>query len=166
MLRRYAATRLSYRFGAVLWRKLAPEKIPDVRLKEGEVPLSDTSVSMVKYVSKSGQKSEAVIEIESKAVTSRLTTYYVHLAEEDTTTHHHRDGNDGQVDPGKLHAANLDMFPGQYVSPKQARQRSAESRAEGSIVDTKCHRVDCGPEGTVRDTIVVHMNLHPGLDNT
>lgn len=74
---------------------------------------------------------------------------YVHLADEDRTTHRHGDGNYGKVYASKFQPAHMDVFPGQYVPPQETRQRSAECRTEGSIVDAQCHAVHSSPEGPV-----------------
>lgn len=42
----------------------------------------------------------------------------VNLANEDSTSHGHGDGNDREVDPCKLDTSNADMLPPQNITPQ------------------------------------------------
>lgn len=43
----------------------------------------------------------------------------VNLADEDTTSHGHGNGDDGEVDPCELDTPNADMLPPQNITPQE-----------------------------------------------
>ena len=60
----------------------------------------------------------------------------------------------------------MDVLLAQDVPPEQAGQRSAESGAEGAVVDAEGHGVDGGPEVTLGDGRAVEVvDDFPGLDD-
>lgn len=97
----------------------------------------------------------------------RLFPYNVHFSHKNSASHNHGDQNDGDIHAEKFHTSHVNMFSGEDITPKEAGKRSAERRAERTIVDANCHAVDSCPECSVADGDTASlMNLLPLLDNS
>ena len=84
---------------------------------------------------------------------------------QDDAANGHRDGDDWQIRACEVETSNLNLLPGEDVTPQKSSQRSAESCAESTIVDTKSHAVYCRPKCSIadRDTVVI-VDLLPCLN--
>lgn len=97
----------------------------------------------------------------------RLFPYNVHFAHKNSASHNHGNQNDGNIHTEEFHASYVNVFSGEDIAPKETGKRSAERRAERTIVDANCHAVYGCPERSVADGDTVSlMNLLPLLDNS
>jgi hypothetical protein len=73
----------------------------------------------------------------------------IYLPNQNSEADDHCYCDDWQIDTGKFETAYMYVFSAQDVAPEHTSKGCAKGQAEGAVVDSNCHTVNCSPEGPV-----------------